>query len=222
MTTPKDESALETDEIHSFEALRCPACTEIAGIPILWGMPTDEALDQYAGKVVYGGCIVPELPEDVGCTECGHRWFATAQPHPGDSTVQVGAEAVILGLLSERLGVALAPARMNLPDGSYVDIDGASEEHAILVEVWAHQGAPRGAQTKKVLTDALKLMHASKVLPGTWKTVLLFSDPKAAQPFQGKSWYAGAIRDLGIGIEVVTLPTELIAAILEAQKKQYR
>ncbi len=142
---------------------------------------------------------------------------------PGDSTVQQHAEAVLLAALAERLGVRLAPRRLHLPDGSYVDVDGVCLDPAVLVEAWAHQGPPKGAQRNKVLTDALKLAHVAGVLTDRrWRQILLFSDDDAARPFTSGSWYAGALRTLNIEVEVVTLEPALCADILDAQKRQYR
>lgn len=79
----------------------------------------------------------------------------------GRSTEQQDAEAVMLGLLSVRLGVDLARRRVHLPDGSYADLDGVCDDPPVLVEAWAHQGPPIGGQRNKVLADALKLTHVS-------------------------------------------------------------
>ncbi len=141
----------------------------------------------------------------------------------GDSSVQQHAEAVLLAALAERLGVRLVPSRLHLPDGSYVDVDGVSLDPAFLVEAWAHQGPPKGAQRNKVLTDALKLAHVAGVLTDRpWRKILLFSDDDAARPFTSGSWYAGALRTLNVEVEVVTLEPALRASILDAQKRQYR
>lgn len=141
----------------------------------------------------------------------------------GDSTVQRDAEVFLLAALSQSLNVTLAPTRLMLPDGSYVDVDGVGIEPPILVEAWAHQGPPKGAQTKKVLVDALKLSHIARVLPEQpWRLILLFSDEAAAKPFRGGSWYAGALRDLNVEIHVVDLEPDLRAEILAAQVRQFR
>ena len=53
------------------ETASCPECGEIATIrKILWGMPTQAALD--SGDFVIGGCIVTGDGSDpkVGCLEC--------------------------------------------------------------------------------------------------------------------------------------------------------
>jgi hypothetical protein len=141
---------------------------------------------------------------------------------PGDSSEQRGAEAIMLAALSERLGAALAPARVHLPDGSWVEIDGVGSDPAVLVEAWAHQGPTKPAQRNKVLSDALKLLHVASQLPVPHRKVLCLSDEEAAQPFLGRSWYAGALRSFGIEVAVVTLGDEWRGRVLRAQARQYR
>lgn len=141
----------------------------------------------------------------------------------GDSQVQRDAETVLLTALSGSIGVPLTPARVHLPDGTYVECDGVSDKPPVLVEAWAHQGPPKSAQRNKVLADALKLVHVSAVLGGLHRKILLFSDDAAAKPFLSrKSWYAGALRTLDVQVHVVDLSDEWRQRILEAQKQQYR
>lgn len=58
----------------------------------------------------------------------------------GDSQVQRDAEAVLLAALSASIGVPLVPARIHVPDGTYVECDGVSDDPSVIAEVWAHQG----------------------------------------------------------------------------------
>lgn len=85
---------------------------------------------------------------------------------PGSSAEQRAAERVMLDLLSAELGRSLEPARLTVPSGARVEIDGADDGRTVLVECWAHQGAPKAAQKHKVLSDALKLTWiASTIYP---------------------------------------------------------
>lgn len=118
--------------------------------------------------------------------------------------------------------MTLVPARLHLPDGSYVDLDGLGSDPAVLVEVWAHQGPPKSAQRNKVLTDALKLMHVASQLPVPHRKVLCLSDTEAARPFLGRSWYAGALRSMSVDVLVVPLPEEWRERVVAAQARQYR
>lgn len=143
--------------------------------------------------------------------------------HASDSAVQRAAEAVMMQILSEQLGVVLAPATIRLTDGTRVELDGADPERTVLVESWARLGRPKPAHHKKVLTDALKLSWiAGHVLPRPERLVLLMADQAAAQPFTGGSgWGSHAIADLGVEVVVVDLPPELVARII-AQARQFR
>lgn len=144
--------------------------------------------------------------------------------HASDSAVQRAAEAVMMQILSEQLGVALAPATIRLNDATRVELDGADAERTVLVESWARLASPKPAHHKKVLTDALKLSWiAGHVLPRPARLVLLMADQTAAHPFTGGSgWGAHAIADLGVEVVVVELPPELSAAIIAAQARQFR
>lgn len=168
-------------------------------------------------------------PEDVSVRRVGSvtaspgvEAEALPGPPPGDSSEQRDAEAILLAALGERLGVPLAPARVFLPDGSYVDVDGLGADPAVLVEAWAHQGSPKSAQRNKVLADALKLVHVASQLPVPHRKVLCLSDEEAARPFVGRSWYAGALRSMGVEVLVVPLPGPWRERILAAQARQYR
>jgi len=140
----------------------------------------------------------------------------------GDSRVQREAEAVMVSALGLLIGTVLVPRTVVFADGSRVELDAFSEDPLIAAEVWAHQGPPKSAQRNKVLADALKLHHVARTLGGQPRLVLCFSDDEAAAPFHGRSWYSGALRDLGIEVSVVPLPDEWRQRILLAQKAQYR
>jgi hypothetical protein len=141
----------------------------------------------------------------------------------GDSREQRHAEQVMLARLTDRFGVTLGPRRIVLDDGVRVEIDGADEQLSILVEAWAHQGPPKVAQKHKVLADALKLLHVAATLPVAPRLVLCLSDLEAARHFTtARSWAAHALRAFAIDVIVVELPAEIKAAILAAQKRQFR
>jgi hypothetical protein len=55
----------------------CPSCGSNAVIPIVYGMPGGELMDQAeAGKVALGGCCISDNDPDLRCTECGQQWSA--------------------------------------------------------------------------------------------------------------------------------------------------
>ena len=141
---------------------------------------------------------------------------------PGDSREQRNAEAVMVALLADELGVPLAPRRIELPSGGRVEIDAASADLSVLCEAWAHQGAPKVAQRNKVVTDAFKLAFVAQTLGGPHRLIILLSDEAAAAPFRGQSWYAGAMRDFGVELAVVELPADVRDQVRTAQARQYR
>jgi hypothetical protein len=143
---------------------------------------------------------------------------------PGDSYVQRLAEATILKLLSEDLGVEIRPRRLEMADGIHVDLDGVhdSPDHQpVLVEAWAHQGPPRPAQKAKVMTDALRLLWVDRSrYEGGARKILALTDDDAAKHFRGKTWMGSALRELGIEVRVVSLPDEMRSQIRKAQERQ--
>jgi hypothetical protein len=145
------------------------------------------------------------------------------RPAAGDSREQRHAERVMLELLGERLGVVLKPRRIVLEDGIRVEVDGADDELSVLVEAWAHQGPPKPAQKHKVLSDVLKLLHVAATVPTTPRLVLCLCDPDAAHHFtSARSWAARALHNFAIEVSMVELPPDVKAAVVAAQRRQYR
>ena len=53
----------------------CPRCSQPAGIPIEYGMPSYEAFEaEQRGKIVLGGCDIDGEPPDYHCRNCGYEW----------------------------------------------------------------------------------------------------------------------------------------------------
>ena len=142
---------------------------------------------------------------------------------PGNSAEQRAAERMMLDLLGAKLNVHLSVGHIVGPKGGRVEIDGADDARAVLVEAWAHQGPPKSAQKHKVLADALKLIWVSSRLPERPRLILLMSDEAAAKPFTtARSWAAEALRDLGVEVHVVELDEAVRERIRQAQQRQYR
>ena len=140
----------------------------------------------------------------------------------GNSAEQREAEVLLVAGLAERLGVRLSKKQFALPGGEWLEIDGVCESPPILCEAWAHQGPPKSAQKNKVMTDAFKMLYASKFVSNPTRMILVFGDKKAAAHFEGRSWIAQALRARQIEVQVVELPEATRAAILRAQKRQFR
>lgn len=139
------------------------------------------------------------------------------QPHQSDSTAQRDAEALVLAGVSRELGVPLnQKVRLEL-DAARVEVDGASPDEAVLVEVFARIGKLKGAQLDKVSTDTLKLVALSETRPEA-RLILAFADKEAADSIVG--WRAAVLQLRGIEKLVVALPDKQRAVILAAQEKQ--
>jgi hypothetical protein len=53
----------------------CPKCRSELAVPIVFGLPADEALiDAERGKIALGGCMVSENDPEWRCKSCGHEW----------------------------------------------------------------------------------------------------------------------------------------------------
>jgi hypothetical protein len=143
---------------------------------------------------------------------------------PGNSREQRDAERVMLDLLGRQVGLELEPATITIPSGVRVEVDGADVGRTVLVECWAHQGAPKSAQRYKVLADAFKLTWISRTIYPRPQLILCLSDSAAAAPFTlgSNSWAAQALRDLRVDVSLVDLPRELRKSLIEAQRRQYR
>jgi hypothetical protein len=140
----------------------------------------------------------------------------------GDSAEQQAAELVVLAEVTRMLNATLTKTRRRI-GASSVEVDGLSEDPPILVEAWAHQGAPRPAQKCKVMADALKLLLVERALfPDGARKVLALTDGTAAAHFSGRSWMAEALRQFGVEVMVVELPVEMRERIRCAQRRQFR
>lgn len=137
--------------------------------------------------------------------------------HPSSAEVQTKKEAVILDDVSEQLGVVLQQ-KVKLEFGeAWMEVDGATEDESVLVEVFAHVGKLKGGQKHKVSTDALKLIALSESRPEA-KLILAFADQAAASSVAG--WKAAVLKHHGIEL-LVAKPSEADHAELVAvQEKQ--
>ena len=54
---------------------RCPKCGAVAGVRIVYGLPTSEACEaEERGEIALGGCMVEFDGPTHACTACGERW----------------------------------------------------------------------------------------------------------------------------------------------------
>jgi hypothetical protein len=128
----------------------------------------------------------------------------------------------MLAWLEHHLGIRLERRRIRFEDGTWLEVDGASDDPPILVEAWAHQGPPKSAQKMKVVNDAFKLLAVQRLVADDARLVLLFADEAAALPFRAGTWRSAALREAGIEVLVAELPDETLGLVRAAQKRQFR
>ncbi len=143
-------------------------------------------------------------------------------PHPSDSLAQRAAESLILAELGAQLGVELQPTIIAFDDGVRVQIDGATADRTVLVEIYAHVGALRGAQPRKLATDAFKLVWAGQKLGASRLILAVVDEQVAAYLRRPKAWLTAALRDAGIEVVVVPVGAATAQDLQDAQVRQYR
>lgn len=140
-------------------------------------------------------------------------------PHNSDSATQREAETVILDAISAQLGTTLAKRRVDLPGGSWVEVDGVAEDMSVFAEAFAHVGPMKGGQKRKVALDVLKLITLQRAYPEA-QLVLAFCDSTAVNSLTG--WLGEAIGMGKLDRRLAPLNPELINRLLEVQVRQYR
>jgi hypothetical protein len=89
-----------------------------------------------------------------------------------------------------------------------------------LAEVFAHQGPLKAGQRHKLMSDALKLFTASRVLFGSRaRVILVLTDAVAAAGIRS-GWRHAALGALAVEVQVVALPAEMAERIRQAQAGQ--
>jgi uncharacterized protein (DUF2252 family) len=141
-------------------------------------------------------------------------------PHASDSLAQRDAEPLIIGAVAAHVGVPLAPARITFDDGVRVEIDGASEDRAVLVEAYAHTGELRGGQPKKLATDAFKLTWAGRKLGSTRLIVAVIDEEVEQYLLRPKAWLTAALRDSAVEVVRVSIAEDARARVVDAQRLQ--
>ena len=139
--------------------------------------------------------------------------------HQSDSAAQRVAEPLILAGAAKQLEVELAPATLKLGGGARVDVDGVNLEHATFVEVFARQGALKGAQFHKVARDAFKLITIARVYDDA-TTAIAFGSAEAAACVTGRSWLAEALTTWNVKVIVVDIDSATRDAVIAAQARQ--
>lgn len=145
--------------------------------------------------------------------------------HVSDSAAQRRAEQRILELAGQVLRIELthrpwSEARMTLPDGARVDVDGYCADPLVYAEVFARQGSLKSGQVHEVAQDVLKLITIRQYRDPTARLYLVFADDDAAAAVRGPGWLAEATRRWGVETLVVGLDPALRTELQQAQDRQ--
>ena len=58
---------------------KCPKCDSMDIVPIVYGYPGPELMEDSAlRKVELGGCVIEENAPDRHCNDCEHQWMKTS------------------------------------------------------------------------------------------------------------------------------------------------
>lgn len=59
----------------------CPKCGSKTIVPIMYGLPTEEAAEEAErGKIALGGCCISEDSPQWHCRDCEHEWGRLRDP----------------------------------------------------------------------------------------------------------------------------------------------
>ena len=141
----------------------------------------------------------------------------------GDSSIHQKAEKEILEIFSKKEGgIIFEKRKIKICGKSYFEIDGSSPQGDILCEVNSHIGKQNGSSSRpdKVMTDALRLIYARKLIGGNVKCILLFACEDAASQFTGEAntWHSHCLKEFNIDVKVVKIPDKLRTELLTEQK----
>jgi hypothetical protein len=74
--------AIRTPELRAARAA-CPGCGARGVVPILYGLPSDDAFrDSGPGRIAVGGCVIGGDDPDASCIECGTRVWPDGRTTP--------------------------------------------------------------------------------------------------------------------------------------------
>ncbi|MEJ7630697.1 MAG: hypothetical protein WKF54_14005 [Nocardioidaceae bacterium] len=141
--------------------------------------------------------------------------------HLSSSVVQTMAEDKIVAAVAAARGIHLIwkPGKITLAGGVYIEVDAATADESVVVEVYARQGKLKGAQPKKIAQDILKLALLKR--EGGRKcteAIIAFASQQARDSISG--WLRQAAETFDVKLEVVDVPQDLRDQILRAQSRQ--
>lgn len=142
------------------------------------------------------------------------------------STTQQNVEKRAIAAFGNSLGVNLVPKTIRT-DTYTIAVDGCfiSKRNVVLAECWAHVGATKGAQLKKIQADILKFALVKALPPSEFRgkkisTYALFIDEIAASILKGKKWMAAAAMHFEVVPKIVPLPISVSKCVKRSQRNQ--
>ncbi|WIB65296.1 hypothetical protein [Curtobacterium sp. MCBD17_040] len=142
-------------------------------------------------------------------------------PHPSDSLAQRDAERFIVAAVADDVGVSLVTTRVDLGGGVRAEFDGASEDRSVVVEAFAHVGALRGAQPKKLATDAFKLTWAGRRVGASRLIIAVLDERVEAYLRRPRAWLTAALLDAGVEVLRVDVDPAVLSRVEAAQRAQF-
>lgn len=137
------------------------------------------------------------------------------------SIEQQNAETFMALMVEEWLGCFVERnVKVAISDRAHIEPDLYSEKNKVICEIYAHIGVLKVGQQHKVSQDILKMLLLEKSKGTHFRKVIAVADEKVEGYLNGNSFIAESIRQFGIEIKRITLPKEMYANVLEAQKRQ--
>lgn len=143
--------------------------------------------------------------------------------HLSDSMAQMIAEKLILEGVERYLGIprgSLQTKRIMLDNVVGIEIDGYSDDHKIMVEVFARIGKLAAAHYEKLANDILKLKLAEDNLKVPHKKYIAVCGAEAERYLLGSSWKAFAVKYYNFEVIRIELSIDDREMIISAQQRQ--
>jgi hypothetical protein len=138
-----------------------------------------------------------------------------------DSTVQREIESFVRSELARVLQLELESKMFQL-HGSSFQVDFYNKEKFIYGEIYCGINELKPGQTRKVLSDVLKLLTIEKMLGQKIEKIFVFVDEALRQEFNSKSWGSKAFQIFDVKTITIQLSKEQKEIINCAKKMQYR
>lgn len=143
--------------------------------------------------------------------------------HLSDSKEQRIDEKLILDGLEAYIGIpsgSLKTKKIMLDNVVSIEIDGYSDEHKIMVEVFARIGKLAPTHQEKIANDILKLNLAEDILNTPYKKYIAVCGEDVEKYLSGSPWKAFAVKYYDFEVVRIELSEDNREMILNAQKRQ--